>query len=66
VSNASGHAKPTLKCVNANCGKLFSVAVGFKGKLETRPDPFRAKCPYCQRTEPYPEAAVQHLYDTGP
>jgi hypothetical protein len=50
-----------LECVH--CGELFAlfgVQPDVK-KIEEQPDPFRAKCPYCEIETSYPRGAIRFL-----
>ena len=58
----TGFVRPGVPC--QHCGEPFALAlvgVQRQKEVEKLPDPFQAKCPFCQTVASYPKSAIDTL-----
>lgn len=62
---AAGFKRPGLECVDCHEPFALFLARPDVRKIEELPDPFEAKCPYCQKEATYPRSAIGVLVAVG-
>jgi DNA-directed RNA polymerase subunit RPC12/RpoP len=65
MSSSAGFKRKGLKCKHENCGKEFSLFLGFLSIPKELSDPFEIRCPHCDKKATYSKADIRPLLSVG-